>query len=228
MTPTRSRTLAAVAMLAFVLSFLGVLAFHPRTDSIDAYAEGPSTTLVRALATTSSAPASTTTTHVDPPSTVTTRPPAPPTTVKPFVPKTTLPPTTTTTAKPKPPSTTTATTRPVPIPTLAPQVVAAVPTTTRPPVIAPPPTTAPTNSSDAAFLACVKQRESGGNYQAVGRGYYGAYQFAPSTWDSTARHAGRLDLVGIRPDRAAPADQDAMALHLLQWQGRGPWGGRCP
>jgi muramidase (phage lysozyme) len=76
-------------------------------------------------------------------------------------------------------------------------------------------------------LACVKQRESGGNYQAVGAGYYGAYQFAPSTWDATARHAGRLDLVGVRPDRASPADQDAMALHLLQWQGRAPWGGYC-
>lgn len=226
MNPTRSRTLAAVAMLAFVLSFLGVLAFHPRTDSIDAYAEGPSTTLIRAQATTSSAPASTTTTHVDPPSTVTTRPPAPPTTVKPFVPKTTLPPTTTTTTT-RPPSTTTTTAKPLPKPAPAPSVVAAFPTTTRPPVTAPPPTTPP-NNSDAAFLACVKQRESGGNYQAVGRGYYGAYQFAPSTWDGTARHAGRLDLVGVRPDRASPADQDAMALHLLQWQGRGPWGGRCP
>lgn len=73
----------------------------------------------------------------------------------------------------------------------------------------------------------MKRRESGGNYQAVGAGYYGAYQFAQSTWDATARHAGRADLVGKRPDRVSPGDQDAMAWHLLGWQGRGPWGGSC-
>jgi hypothetical protein len=78
-----------------------------------------------------------------------------------------------------------------------------------------------------AFLACVRQRESGGNYQAVGNGYYGAYQFSISTWNATAQHAGRGDLVGVRPDHAAPADQDAMALVLLHWQGRAPWGGYC-
>jgi hypothetical protein len=65
-------------------------------------------------------------------------------------------------------------------------------------------------------------------YTAVNpAGYYGAYQFAISTWDNTARYAGRPDLVGVRPDRAAPGDQDAMATALYRWQGSAPWGGAC-
>ncbi len=80
-----------------------------------------------------------------------------------------------------------------------------------------------------AFLACVRQRESGGNYGVINPAgpWYGAYQFAASTWNITARHAGRLDLVGVLPSNASPADQDAMAWHLYQWQGSGPWGGSC-
>ncbi|MFP4514154.1 MAG: transglycosylase family protein [Acidimicrobiales bacterium] len=67
--------------------------------------------------------------------------------------------------------------------------------------------------------------ESSNNYQAVsGNGlYFGAYQFYPGTWDSTASHAGRSDLVGVRPDHAAPADQDAMAQALYQRRGSRPW-----
>jgi hypothetical protein len=83
--------------------------------------------------------------------------------------------------------------------------------------------------SGDAFLACVRQRESRGNYTVVNPSgpYYGAYQFLSSTWNVTARHAGRLDLVGVLPSNASPADQDAMAWHLYQWQGSGPWGGSC-
>jgi septal ring factor EnvC (AmiA/AmiB activator) len=80
-----------------------------------------------------------------------------------------------------------------------------------------------------AFLACTRGRESGGNYGAVSPGgtYYGAYQFLPSTWDSTAVHAGRQDLVGVLPTHASQYDQDEMAWTLYQWQGKAPWGGRC-
>jgi len=82
-----------------------------------------------------------------------------------------------------------------------------------------------------AFLACTRAHESdtAGGYRAVSPGgtYRGAYQFLPSTWNNTARHAGRDDLVGVDPAAASPADQDAIALHLYQWQGKGPWGGRC-
>ena len=71
------------------------------------------------------------------------------------------------------------------------------------------------------------QRESRGNYQAVNpsSGAGGAYQFLQSTWNNTARHAGRHDLVGIHPSNVAPGDQDAMAAHLLSWYGPSPWAG---
>lgn len=79
------------------------------------------------------------------------------------------------------------------------------------------------------FLSCVRGRESRGNYGAVngGSGASGAYQFMPQTWNNTARHAGRSDLVGKNPASASRADQDAMAQHLYSWQGAAPWGGGC-
>lgn len=81
---------------------------------------------------------------------------------------------------------------------------------------------------DDPFLVCTRTRESNGQYDAVSpSGYYGAYQFLPSTWDSTVVHAGRLDLVGVLPSRASPFDQDETAWTLYQWQGKGPWGGLC-
>ncbi len=81
-------------------------------------------------------------------------------------------------------------------------------------------------AAPSGFLACVRQRESNGQYAInTGNGYYGAYQFLQSTWDNTAAHAGRSDLIGRRPSDASPADQDAMAQALLAWQGTAPWGG---
>lgn len=82
---------------------------------------------------------------------------------------------------------------------------------------------------DDPFLACVRQRESGGNYGVVNPSgpYLGAYQFLQSTWNVTAAHAGRGDLVGLPPNLASPYDQDEMAWALYQWQGKGPWGGFC-
>ncbi len=79
------------------------------------------------------------------------------------------------------------------------------------------------------YLVCTRGRESGGNYGIVSSGgtYYGAYQFLPSTWNATAAHAGRMDLVGVLPTHASAYDQDEMAWALYQWQGKGPWGGRC-
>jgi Transglycosylase-like domain len=81
---------------------------------------------------------------------------------------------------------------------------------------------------DDPFLVCTRARESGGRYGAVSpSGYYGAYQFAPSTWDAAAVHSGRVDLVGVLPSHASTFDQDETAWALYQWQGAGPWGGRC-
>lgn len=103
------------------------------------------------------------------------------------------------------------------------RVAVAAPTTT----VAPPTTTIP--PSAAAFLACIRQRESHGNYTAVSANgmYRGAYQFTQSSWDLAANHAGRHDLVGVLPDRASPANQDAMALTLYEWMGSAPWNGAC-
>jgi hypothetical protein len=93
----------------------------------------------------------------------------------------------------------------------------------------PPPPSGSNSHHNDPFLSCVRQRESRGYYGAVnGGGYYGAYQFAIRTWNITASHAGRPQLIGVRPDRASPWDQDELAWTLYQWQGKGPWGGHCP
>lgn len=79
------------------------------------------------------------------------------------------------------------------------------------------------------FLVCTRGIESHGNYQAYNPSgpYMGAYQFTQSTWNSTANHAGRGELVGVDPRNASEYDQDDIAWTLYQWQGKGPWGGRC-
>lgn len=113
-------------------------------------------------------------------------------------------------------------------------------TTTAPPTTVPTPPTNPVPPPeppagahphhDDPFLTCVRARESGGYYGAVSPGglYRGAYQFAQTTWNATANHAGRPALVGVQPNVASVYDQDDMAWTLYQWQGMGPWGGACP
>ena len=83
--------------------------------------------------------------------------------------------------------------------------------------------------SSGNVLECIKHRESRGQYGAVNgsSGAAGAYQFMPGTWNTNAASAGRTDLIGVNPAGASPADQDAMAQHLLATQGLGPWGGSC-
>lgn len=62
----------------------------------------------------------------------------------------------------------------------------------------------------------LRQCESGGNYQEnSGNGYYGAYQFLPSTWWA-------IGFSGM-PNQAPPSVQDAAARVLLQRQGWGAW-----
>jgi hypothetical protein len=79
------------------------------------------------------------------------------------------------------------------------------------------------------FLVCTRGIESKGNYQAYNASgpYLGAYQFTQSTWNSTANHAGRGELVGVDPRDASEYDQDDMAWTLFEWKGKSPWGGRC-
>lgn len=102
-----------------------------------------------------------------------------------------------------------------------------VPTTVKPrPVV----TSAPAQSSSpGGFLACVRNRESRGNYQALNSssGASGAYQLMPTTAHNVAIHAGRSDLASKPVSSWSNADQDAMAQVLLQWQGTAPWGGSC-
>jgi hypothetical protein len=83
----------------------------------------------------------------------------------------------------------------------------------------------PSGGPSADQWHALRMCESSNNYQAVStnRLYFGAYQFYPGTWDNTARIAGRDDLVGVRPDQASPADQDAMALSLWHRRGAQPW-----
>jgi peptidoglycan hydrolase CwlO-like protein len=97
------------------------------------------------------------------------------------------------------------------------------------PVVAPPSHGSVSPVHNQPFLVCTRARESNGNYSAVSSSglYYGAYQFLPTTWNTVASHAGRLDLVGVLPSHASEYDQDEMAWDLYQWQGNAPWGGRC-
>lgn len=85
------------------------------------------------------------------------------------------------------------------------------------------------SQADRDFLACVRDRESRGDYTAVNpsSGAGGAYQFLIDTWNNTAAHAGRSDLIGTSPQYASPYDQDFLAAHLLQWYGRSPWSYSC-
>jgi hypothetical protein len=85
------------------------------------------------------------------------------------------------------------------------------------------------SGSSGNVLDCIRHRESRGQYDVVNSssGAAGAYQFMPGTWNTNAASAGRTDLVGVNPADASPADQDAMAQHLLATQGLRPWGGSC-
>lgn len=73
----------------------------------------------------------------------------------------------------------------------------------------------------------VRECESSGNYRInTGNGFYGAYQFTIRTWNWVADIIGRRDLIGVRPDLAAPADQDRMAQALafeVRGGGLGHW-----
>ncbi len=63
------------------------------------------------------------------------------------------------------------------------------------------------------WLSTLRACETGGDYtKNTGNGFYGGYQFMISTWNSIASKTGRGDLVGVRPDLASPADQDAMII----------------
>lgn len=81
--------------------------------------------------------------------------------------------------------------------------------------------TAPTayqgTAPGASFGACVRARESGGNYQATNPGgYYGAYQFSASTW---AAYGGNPAAYG----NASPAQQDQVFANAIAQGGQSNW-----
>ena len=79
------------------------------------------------------------------------------------------------------------------------------------------------------FLACVVQAESSGNYQIVSPTgqYMGAFQFSQSTWNYAAQLAGLAQLIGVAPNAASGAEQDALAIALYDAVGEQPWYDPC-
>lgn len=66
----------------------------------------------------------------------------------------------------------------------------------------------------------IRQTESQGNFQAVGKsGEYGAYQFMPSTWDAAAPKFG----VNVPLNQATPEQQNQVAYEqLAEWKTQHP------
>jgi hypothetical protein len=70
-------------------------------------------------------------------------------------------------------------------------------------------------SASAIDLSAVRSCESGGNYSTnTGNGFYGAYQFTQSTWESVGGSGN--------PASASPAEQDARASALAAQSGSSP------
>ncbi|MGD0312867.1 MAG: transglycosylase family protein [Acidimicrobiales bacterium] len=119
--------------------------------------------------------------------------------------------------------------------TTAASVVPVVPTTSGPAPAPTAPVTPPAGSAGVtdpalnAFLQCVVQAESGGDYSInTGNGYFGAFQFSQSTWNIAAQDAGLSYLVGVLPSSATKAEQDTVAVALFALDGDQPWlGDRC-
>jgi Transglycosylase-like domain len=80
----------------------------------------------------------------------------------------------------------------------------------------PPNALASTSDPMETAFAGLRKCESGGRYNLnTGNGYYGAYQFSPTTWS-------RLGFAGL-PHEASPATQDAAARKLQAKAGWGQW-----
>jgi hypothetical protein len=71
-------------------------------------------------------------------------------------------------------------------------------------------------SAAPGHLQAIASCESGGNYSTnTGNGFYGAYQFTQSTWESVGGTGN--------PAAASPAEQDKRAAMLYAQQGSSPW-----
>lgn len=88
------------------------------------------------------------------------------------------------------------------------------------------------------YLVCLRSRESPGHralyYEdgyvyATGNGYYGAYQYRPSTWVTATRYyyGGWSYVSGTTPDRISQSIQDRVTLAYARATGGSPWGYAC-
>jgi hypothetical protein len=93
-----------------------------------------------------------------------------------------------------------------------------------PPIVTPPlsvhassatPTPAPVTYAGGK-LSAIRQCESGNDYSTnTGNGFYGAYQFTQSTWESVGGSGN--------PANASPEEQDRRAAMLMSQSGTSPW-----
>ncbi|MEA2685027.1 MAG: resuscitation-promoting factor RpfB [Actinomycetota bacterium] len=84
--------------------------------------------------------------------------------------------------------------------------------------VAPVEEAAPADTGLGGAFAALRDCESGGDYGInTGNGYYGAYQFSLSTWQSLG--------YGGYPHEASPATQDQAASELQALYGWGQWPG---
>ena len=82
----------------------------------------------------------------------------------------------------------------------------------------------PQHSPPGGFLACVRRRESGGDYTAENSTSTasGAYQFLDSSWRTLSARAG-YGGYGGHAAYAPPEVQDAVAVWTVENIGRSPW-----
>lgn len=79
-----------------------------------------------------------------------------------------------------------------------------------------PPAHTATLRTTSAPLSSIRSCESGGKYGTnTGNGFYGAYQFTQSTWNSVGGQGN--------PAAASPAEQDKRAAILYSREGASPW-----
>jgi Transglycosylase-like domain len=80
----------------------------------------------------------------------------------------------------------------------------------------PPAQTSTLRAVGGGTLSAIRGCESGGNYSTnTGNGFYGAYQFTQSTWNSVGGSGN--------PAAASPAEQDKRAAMLYAREGASPW-----
>lgn len=78
-----------------------------------------------------------------------------------------------------------------------------------------------------ADLVRLAKCETGGTMNPAIRSktgkFHGLYQFSQTTWDATAKSAGRFDLVGLPPSTVHHLNQTQLAIVQYNANGGKPW-----